>query len=480
MRHAGTALPGPPRNHVMEEPTAKRARREESPLAPLDLPAHFLDPQRRGTEFGSGHSPEERRSLSSQAVGQVTAIWHAVSVLQQEGGGGSVDTSFQALLAATGGCAAARCLAAHFLGRFMHRASAQGEPAVRALTGVIDGAADSQSPLGAQAVTAAVQSLSAVALASVAAAGPEAKAAKTASSVLMRLAARGVPGAGAALHRVFTQGAPQAVLAAFMMTCVSQDASLRAGARAWLASPSVGGLHVLRAATASCPHTAPWLLDAVRAFKAGAPQHLVSEALASVDALLAALEDTSHDVAPAPQAAAVGDVPAAQAAPPGEEVLWTGPLLKGGIPVCTVHLLHPPPSAPPADGATAPHVPGGDAREPAGWPPGLDVQQRVDHSHVIDVTFASAPQRKRAVRRLVPATPADVAPCAEFVAYLKDKHRAGAVRLPGCATAPPRAIYLVTPTPGTAEALGVTEPHGSSGMSRQTPFLWAAVVPTSE
>ena len=455
----------------MEEPAAKRARHEDSPMTALDLPAWALQPQRRGTEFGPAHSPAERRSLSSQAVGQVTAVWHAVCVLQQEGRGGAVDTSYQALLAATGGCAAARFLSAHFLGRFLHRAPAQGEAAVRALTGVIDGGADGQSPLGAKAVEAAVQSLGDVALASVAAGGPEAKAAKTASSVLIRLAARGVPGAGTALHRVFTQGAPQAVLAAFMMTCVSQDAALRAGARSWLVSPTEGAVHRLRAATASCPHTAPWLVDAVRAFKAGAPHHLVNEALPSVNALLAALEDISHTVSPVP-------LVAAPAAPPGEEVLWTGPLLKGGVPVCNVNLLHPPATAPPADSIDAPHAAGGDAREPAGWPPGLDVQQRVDHGHVLGVTFANAPQRKRAVRRLVPATPADVAPFAEFLAYLKDKHRAGAVRLPGCATAPPRCIYLVTPTTGTAAALGVTEPHGSSGLSRHTPFLWAAVVPT--
>jgi hypothetical protein len=470
----------PPPN-AMEEPAAKRARHEEgSSQAPLlDLPLWALQPQRRGTEFGPTHSPAERLSLSSQAAGQVKAVWHAVCALQataqQEGrgGGGAVDTAYQHLLAATGGCPAARLLASHFLGRFLHLAPAQGEPAVRALTGVIDGATDGQSPLGATAVEVAVQSLAAVAVASVAAAGPEAKAAKSASTALMRLAARGVPGSGAALHRVFTQ-APQAVLAAFMMTCVSQDAALRCGARAWLASPTEGAIRWLRAATASCPHTAPWLLDAVRAFKAGAPQHLVNEALPSVNALLAALEDTSQDVGPAPQV----PVAAATAAPPGEEVLWTGPLLKGSVPVCNVLLLRPPTTAPPPDSADALHTAGGDAREPAGWPPGLDVQQRVDHGHVLGVTFLNAPQRKRAVRRLVPATPADVAPFAEFVAYLKDKNRAGAVRLPGCSTAPPRAIYLLTPTPGTAAALGVTEPHGSSGLSRQTPFLWAAVVPT--
>ena len=51
-------------------------------------------------------------------------------------------------------------------------------------------------------------------------------------------------------------------------------------------------------------------------------------------------------------------------------------------------------------------------------------------------------------------------------------------RSPLSSTAPPRCIYLVTPTSGTAAALGVTEPHGSSGLSRQTLFLWAAVVPT--
>lgn len=276
--------------------------------------------------------------------------------------------------------------------------------------------------------------------------------------------------------KALTSGAPQAVLAAFMLACVSPEPALRAGARTWLHSehgPLAPG--VLRGATSQCPHTAPWFADSVRAFKAGAPHHLVAEASASVDAVLAALDSDAGDDTDArvEKPAAQSHIHAApQPVPPtsDDEVLWSGQLLKGGAPVCSVHLLMPPPTASPL------HTPGGDAREPAGWPTALDVQQRVEHAHVLGVSFAGCAARKRAVRRLVPATPGDVAACADFVTYLKDKARAGAVKLPGSSAAPPRTIYLLPPLAATAAALDVSDPPGVNGLSREQPFLWVVVV----
>jgi len=152
------------RLRTMTEPPSKRARvaQESGECVALDLPAWVFDKGRRATELPHACTSAERHSLSRLARSQVAAVWQAVTTLSAEPGSSArgvhagEDSAFGALLAATGGCAAARRLAAHFLGRFVSRAPAQAENAVRALTSVCE-PPDTSTPLATEAVNAAVE-----------------------------------------------------------------------------------------------------------------------------------------------------------------------------------------------------------------------------------------------------------------------------------------------------------------------------------
>ena len=420
----------------------------------LSLPPCVADSGTHGCEL-AGAQPAERRARSQVALSQVGELYRAysklVSPVEQ---GADADAAFRALLASTGGCAAARRLAAQLLPRFVGLAPpAQLDAAVGALVALCE-SPDVSTPLAAASVAAATAGIADLAMFACVRDGAESKSARTAASALLRLTAQGSPHAPDALRRTLLTGAVQAVLAALMLSFVSPVSSLREGARTWVANRPAGTLSA--AAACGCPQTGTWFLSAVRAFKAGAPPALAAEAWPAVSSLLAAFECASDDDrAPLPH-------PAALAAASALAPLWSGTLLKGGAFICDA-ACYLPPTVPGAQPVGA----GGD---PLGWPSTLDMAQRVETSHVLQHLLKSVPARKRAVRRLAATSPSGTAALAELCAYLLERQRAGCIKLPaGGASGRARELYLLPAAPGVAAALGVGEMEGGG--------VWALLVP---
>ncbi len=148
--------------------------------------------------------------------------------------------------------------------------------------------------------------------------------------------------------------------------------------------------------------------------------------------------------------------------------LWQGSLGKSRQPQADVACIYQSLSSP-----------GWAAAEPAGWPPLLDVQNRISTAYVLNTLLPSLPPAERAVLRVVPAPGRESTETARlhaFSSYLQGKQRTGLVELgPGPQPGGPRqrVLYLIPASEEACRAIG----HGQQISPTSGEFMFAVVAP---
>lgn len=130
---------------------------------------------------------------------------------------------------------------------------------------------------------------------------------------------------------------------------------------------------------------------------------------------------------------------------------WMGALSKSGQHHCTAVIT--------TEGVIPGHA-GSDAsgpaaKEPAFWPPGIDVTQRAEVGWVQQTFYDAAPQQ-RAVRCVLPAAGQQNAEgFGNLLRYLQSRDRAGVVDIRPSGGVGPRVMYLIPAAPAVCSSLGV-------------------------